>query len=125
MRSQRRIRHQLSRDAVLGEQFRDTQQSLDAIPSTVLRRITTLYAEPLVLGSFSQEPEGIELLRIVDLSAQEKPVTCGSLCHFVWRPLLGGAQITSVDGMSIAANGGKKYRFTFRITFAAPGGFNG
>jgi hypothetical protein len=113
-----RIRHQLTRDVGLGEQFRDAQQALDGIPVTVLRKVEMTYAEPMTLGGFARPPEGIEAIRVIDLSAQETPVTCGGLAHFVWKPRQGGAQIYSIDGMSVAANGGKPYRFTFRITFA-------
>jgi hypothetical protein len=125
MRAQRRIRNQLSRDVTLGEQFRDAQQSLDAIPTIVHRKLEVQYTEPLVLGGFSQQPDGIEVLRVIDLNAQETPLSCGGLAHFVWKPDKGGAHITSIDGMSVAANGGKKYRFTFRLSFTPAGGRNG
>ena len=119
-----RIRHQLAREASLGESLRDAQSSLDIVPLIVLRRVEMPYAEPMVLGGMDRSPEFIEA-RVVDLDAPEAPVNCGSLCHFVWKPAQGGAQITSIDGMSVAANSGKKYRFTFRLTFAPAGGFNG
>lgn len=126
MRTPRRIRTQFAGNTTtLGERFRDAQGALDAIPIMVLRKREMVYDEPLVLGGMERQPESIEAMRIIDLSDQEQPVHGGGLCHFVWRPNLGGAQITSVDGMSVAANGGKKYRFTFRLTFVPAGGFNG
>lgn len=120
-----RIRHQLTQDVSMGEQFRDTQQSLDVIPLVVMRRIELPYSEPLTLGNLTRSPDGIEVLRVIDLGAQETPLHVGGLCHFVWRPGKGGAQIESIDGMTVAADGGKKYRFTFRITYAPVGGLNG
>jgi hypothetical protein len=122
MRSQPRIRHQLGRDVTLGEQMRDAQKGLDVIPVTVLRKLQMRYTEPLVLGGFERSPEAIEALRVVSMADQENALLCGGMCHFAWRPNKGGAQITSIDGMSIAANGGKDYRFTFRITFEPTAG---
>lgn len=119
-----RIRHQMTGSPELGEQFRDIQRALDAIPITLLRKIETQYAVPLVLGNLMNEPDAVELIRIIDLNAPESPVTCGSLCHYVWRPDRGGVQIMAIDGMTLAAHGGKSYRFTFRLTYAAVGGFS-
>lgn len=119
-----RVRMQLTDDPKLGENFRDIQRAFDAIPIVLLRKIETEYREPLVLGSMDNEPDGIEVMRIVDLAKPETPVRVGGLCHYVWRPDRGGAQIYAIDGMTLAANGGKKYRFTFRLTYAAVGGFS-
>lgn len=120
-----RIRHQLPRDVTQGEQFRDAQRAQDSVPHQLLRKVEMIYTEPLVLSGLERSPEIIEAGRIIDLSAQEVPLHCGGLCHFVWLPNRGGAQIGSIDGMSVAANGGKKYRFTFRLTFAPAGGLSG
>lgn len=119
-----RIRYQLTKNPELGESFRDVQRAFDAIPQVMLRKVEVEFSSVLVLGNMDNEPDGIELLRIIDLSAPEKPVGCGSLCHYVWRPDKGGALIYAIDGMTLAANGGKKYRFTFRITYAPVGGFS-
>lgn len=120
-----RIRQQLLSDAALGENFRDAQRGLDYVPLVTQRKIEMLYAEPLVLGNLPVMPESIEVMRVLDLSNQERPLHSGGLCHFVWRPKQGGAFIESVDGMSVPVNGGKKYRFTFRFSFAPGGGSNG
>lgn len=119
LQQRKQIRYQLSRDTVQGEQGRDIQGALDSIPEVRLRKLTAVYTEPLTLGTFPKQPEGIELLRVVDMSAPEIPVLCGQSCHFVWQPQNGGAVVKSIDGMSVAANGGKRYRFTFRITYEA------
>lgn len=111
------IRRQLIGQADLGENFRDVQGALDAVPRTLNRTVELLYTEPMTLGNLTVSPIAIEAVRVLDLSAQEKPVACGSLCGFVWNPGQGGAKITSVDGMSPVLHGGKKYRFTFRLTF--------
>lgn len=125
MTTRRRIRQQVSTDVGLGEQFRDAQQGQDVVPLTLLRRVTMNYTEPLAIGAMKQAPEGIEAMRVIDLSSQEAVLLAGSFCNFVWRPNKGGAVVTSIDGMSIAANGGRRYRFTFRLTYAPMGGFNG
>lgn len=120
-----RIRQQLSDNPELGEQFRDVQRAFDSIPTTLIRKIEVEFQVPLVLGNLKNEPDGIELMRIIDLDAQERPVAeAGGLCHYVWRPDKGGAQLTAIEGMTLAANGGKRYRFTFRITYAPVGGFS-
>lgn len=124
MRLPIRIRYQLTKNPELGESFRDVQRAFDAIPQVMLRKIETEYTVPLVLGNLDNEPDAIELIRIIDLNSQESPVGCGSLCHYVWRPDKGGAQIMAIDGLTLAANGGKKYRYTFRITYAPVGGFS-
>lgn len=122
-RLQPRIRHQLTKDVGLGEQFRDAQKSLDRFPVEILRTVEMQYAEPMVLGGFSQPPRGIRVDRIIDMAAQETPVTaCSGLVHYVWKPQQGGAVITNISGMTTAAHGGKTYRFEFRITFAPLGG---
>lgn len=113
------MRQQLSKDPNVGEALRDTQGALDQIPIQLLRTITGLYAEPLALGSLPSKPLSVEAISVVDQADQETPVLTGSLCHCVWDPQKGGAQIKSIDGLS--ANG-KTYRFTFRITFAQGGG---
>lgn len=120
-----RIRYQLPDNPALAENFRDIQRAFDAIPIVLLRNVETQYTEPLVLGNMDNEPNGIEALRVVDLAAPETPVRdAGGVCHYVWRPDRGGAQIFAINGMSMAANGGKKYRFLFRLTYAAVGGFS-
>jgi len=83
-----------------------------------------LYSEPMVLGAVSSNPSAIEAIRVVDLSGnQEAPVIgAGGVAHFAWKPQLGGAVINSINGMTVAANGGKSYRFTFRVTYAAARG---
>ena len=118
-----RIRYQLSSDPRLGEQFRDAQQALDNVPSMIERSVEMLYSEPMVLGGFDRNPSSIEATRVVDMAAQETPVIgAGGVAHFVWKPRNGGAVITSINGMTAAGNGGKRYRFVFRITFSARGG---
>lgn len=117
-----RIRNQMPRDVQLGEQFRDAQSSLDVVPLTLLRRIEMVYSEPMVLGALTEQPESIEAIRVIDLTSQETVQLNGGLAWFIWRPDRGGAVIHSIDGMSVAANGGRKYRFTFRLTFVPPGG---
>jgi hypothetical protein len=120
-----RIRQQLLKDPDLAEQFRDVQRALDSIPTVLIRKIEVDYQEPLVIGNLTNEPDAIECIRLIDLLSQETTVLgAGGVCHYVWRPDRGGAQIMSINGMSVAANGGKRYRFTFRITYAPVGGFS-
>lgn len=126
MRSPIRIRYQLQGQPELAEAFRDVQRAFDSLPTVLLRKIDAMYyTEPLILSNLEQEPEAIELIRVFEVAAPETPVVgAGGVCHYVWLPQEGGARITSINGMSLAANGGKKYRFTFRLTYAAVGGFN-
>lgn len=119
-----RIRQQLGKDPELAENFRDVQRAFDSIPTMLIRKVDIEYQIPLVLGNLKNEPDGIELLRIIDLVSQETPVGCGGLCHYVWRPDRGGAQIMAIDGMTLGIHGGHRYRFTFRITYAPVGGFS-
>jgi hypothetical protein len=123
--NQPRIRNQLAKNVTLGEQFRDAQKGLDVIPITAMRKTEMAYSEPMVLGNLSRQPDAIEVIRVIDLQNQERSIPAGGLCHFVWLPDKGGANIGSVDGMSVASNGGRKYRFTIRLTYAPVGGFNG
>lgn len=115
----RQLRYPLSRDTEQGERARDIQGALDTIPVVFLRTVETTYSEPLTIGTLPSRPEGVELLNIVDQNGTLMPVLCGSLCAFEWKPDNGGAQVTSIDGMSVGLNGGKRYRFTFRITYKA------
>jgi hypothetical protein len=121
MRLPVRIRYQMQGAPELAEAFRDVQRAFDAIPMVILRKLETQYTVPLVLGNMQNEPDAIEMIRIIDLNAPETPVLCGGLCHYVWRPDRGGAQIMAIDGLTLAANGGKPYRFTLRLTYAAVG----
>lgn len=109
------LRQQLSINTQIGEQARDMQNALDTIPLMVTRKVTGMYREPIVLGALRAPPVAIEAIRVVD--ATETPVKCGGLCHFVYKPEQGGALINSIDGMSLALNGGKQYTFSFRITY--------
>jgi hypothetical protein len=120
-----RIRQQLLKDPELAEQFRDVQRAFDSIPTMLIRKFELEYQEPLVIGNLTNEPDGIELIRIIDLGAPESPlVGVGGLCHWVWRPDRSGAQVMSIGGMSLPFHGGVRYRFTFRITYVPVGGFS-
>lgn len=111
------IRRQFLGDAATGENFRDVQGHIDSQHRVTIRVVENIYNEPMTLGNLVAPPDAIELIRIIDLSAQETPVKCGSLVHFVWAPQQGGARVTSIDGLSQTLNGGKRYRFTFRFTY--------
>lgn len=120
-----RVRQQMLQNPEFGELFRDIQRAFDSMPTELLRKIEMMYTEPLVLGHLEQEPESIELVRIIDLANQDTPVVnAGGICQFSWLPAEGGAHIKSINGLSLAANGGKKYRLTFRLTYAPVAGFN-
>lgn len=119
----RRLRQQLGKDVQQGEQIRDTQQALDSFPVTFNRTVEMNYAEPMMLNIGKVPASGLEAIRVVDMAAQEQPVIgAGGVAHFNWKPQLGGAQITSINGMTAAAHGGKRYRFVFRVTLSAEGG---
>jgi len=113
------LRKQLFDQRDLGDHARDTQGSLDQIPRMMTKRFDEFYKEPMVLASPIEglEPESIELTRVVNLSAAETPVLCGSMIHYAWKPQLGGAVVTSIDGLTPSTT--VKYRFTFRFTFTA------
>jgi len=111
------LRKQLFDAKDLGEHARDAQHAFDSQSRSVTKTIEAFYTEPMVLGVGSEEPENIELARIINLNAQETPVSCGSMVHYNWKPELGGAQITSIDGLTPSVT--TKYRFKFRVWFPA------
>lgn len=101
----------------LGYHARDTQQIFSAIPVQEQRIVETIYNEPLVIGNLKEEPFSIKLERIINLFAPPTPVRCGSMCHFTWDPKSGGAQITSIDGLSMGFDHTVKFRFFFVVTY--------
>ena len=101
----------------LGNHARDVQDIFDKIPVVDHRIVEDFYKEPMTLSA-AEEPYCIELVRIANMFAPEQPVSASyGFVHFVWRPQLGGAQITKIGGMSVATNGTTKYRFYYRITY--------
>lgn len=116
-----RLRRQLFEDVSMGEHARDTQRALDAIPLTLLRTVEANFAPMIAVGGATRPPDAVEAIRVVDMASQETPTGAGGACDFVWRPQSGGAQVTGIPGLTVAANGGRRYRFTFRLTFAAGG----
>lgn len=118
------LRKQLFSDTNIGELARDVQQAFEQTPRMIFKTFEGLYTEPMTVLALQSPPLSVELVRVLDLAAQETPVKCGGLCHYVWSPQNGGCKITSIDGMSVAVNGNKAYRFTFRITYEpTAGGF--
>lgn len=104
-------------NAELATHARDVQELFNGVPIVELRTIESLYAEPMTLTA-AEEPFCIELVRIANTLALEQPVSaCFGMVHYVWRPQLGGAQITRIGGMSVGTNGTTKYRFYYRITY--------
>lgn len=116
------LRKQLFSDRDEGESARDTQNSFDTVPRMITKRFDSYYKEPMALGSPlpNQQPESIELVRIINLNAQETPVLCGQMVHFKWQPQQGGAVVTSIDGLSPSST--VPYRFWFRFTYTAQAG---
>jgi hypothetical protein len=117
------ITHQIGRrifkpeQAELGAHARDVQEIFNKVPVVEQRVIEALYDEPMTLQT-AEEPFCVELVRIANMFAIEQPVSaCFGMVHFVWRPNLGGCQITNIGGMSVATNGTTKYRFYYRITY--------
>lgn len=109
--------HQFSRDAISGANNRATQGVFSSMPRFETQTFDSAYVEPMALNVAGEEPQAIELVRITNLLAPESPVLCGSMCHWVFRPDLGGALILSIDGLTSAP--GSRYRFVFRITYKA------
>lgn len=105
-----------AKNEALGEHARGVQEVFDRIPVIEDRTVEQLYAEPMTLA-LDAEPLYIECPRIINLLQQSLPViACSGMVHFDWLPRQGGAVIRNISGMSVAANGGIKYRFYFRIT---------
>lgn len=97
---------------------RDSQLVLQKIPVTEHRIIEELYKEPIAMGGLKEEPFSIECVRIVNLlNAQTNVPACTGFVNFIWKPNNGGAVIQNIGGLTVAANGGTKYRFYFRITY--------
>lgn len=120
MTQQYRLKRQIfkgDQQAPLAEHARDTQQLLGQVPVTELRIVESIYTEPMVLGQLKEEPFCIELVRIVNLSAATNVVRCGGMVHFIWLPVLNGAQILSIDGLSPGFDGTTRFRFYYRITY--------
>jgi len=107
--------------ADLGDHARDVQDIINKVPVVEHRVVETTYTEPMTLAA-KEEPFCIELVRIANLRAIEQPVTaCTGMVHYVWRPQLGGAQITNIGGLGVASNAGTPYRFSYRITYRMVG----
>lgn len=105
-----------AKNEALGEHARGVQEVFDRIDVVEHRTVEQLYAEPMTLA-LTAEPLYIECPRISNLLQQNLPViACTGMVHFDWLPKQGGAVIRNISGMSVAANGGIKYRFYFRIT---------
>jgi hypothetical protein len=114
---QRQLRKQLWGKRDQTEQAGDIQGAFNAAPRIVTKTFIAAYTEPMVIGGITEQPENIILTRVVTTYRSEIPVLCGSMCHFAWKPELGGAQITSIDGLTPAP--GVTYEFTFWLTFPA------
>jgi hypothetical protein len=112
-----KLRQQLLQDQQMGELARDVQKVFDLINPCTYKKFRAFYTEPLVLGVFVEPPLCIELVRITPVVAAEQPVRCGGFCDFVYKPLKGGAIITSIDGLSPVVR--TEYDFVFKITFEA------
>lgn len=111
--------YQIQPDALSGANDRAVQNILMSMPRVSIQVLEGAYVEPLTL-TVAEDPVSIELARVVNLLQQDVPVQCSSLCHFIYRPEAGGAQITSIDGLT--SNAASRYRFTFRITYKAQNG---
>lgn len=108
-------------DVELGNHARAVQEIFNKVPVVEHRVVEATYGEPMTLKA-SEEPFCIELVRIAALRSPEIPVSaCYGFVHYVWRPQLGGAQITKIGGMDVATNGGVPYRFSYRITYRMVG----
>jgi hypothetical protein len=105
----------------LAQHARDVQEIFNKIPVVEHRMIESYYAEPMTL-LVSEEPFCIELVRIANVFALEQPVSAAyGMLHYVFRPNLGGAQITKIGGLDVPTNGTTKYRFYYRITYRMVG----
>lgn len=93
-----------------GEVLRDLdQQSGTEVKTQLLPLLEAVYAEPFYLALKAEPTGGIICLRCVS-SVGDKPVTCGSMVHFVWEAEGSRARITSIDGLSSG-----KYKFSFLV----------
>lgn len=115
------LRQQFFDKQEIGDHARDTQRAFDTIPRIFSKTLESYYSEPMTLGSpiVGEEPESIRLTRIISIVTPEKPVLCGSMVHFVWKPQLNGCLVTSIDGLSPSTT--IKYRFVFDFKFPAKG----
>lgn len=116
------LRKQIFDKPDLAEHARDTQRALSSIPRFLSKTLEAFYTEPMAIGSpiADIEPDSIELVRITSLVTPEKPVLCGDMVHYVWKPQNGGALVTSIDGLTPSTS--IKYRFRFRFEYAAKAG---
>jgi hypothetical protein len=92
----------------IGELARDLRAKLATIPRRRIVEFEGLYTEPMYVGVESN-PKALACLRVRNKAAQEAPVLCGQMVHWVWDS--GRAKINSIDGMSPGS--GLTYMFTF------------
>lgn len=106
----------ITTDLVIGANSRATQQAMMSMPRFVNLEFVSAYVEPLAVP-VQETPLCIELVRVVNTRQPSVPLLCGSMCHWAYQPLLGGALIYSIDGLTSDAS--TLYSFTFRITYKA------
>ena len=94
-----------------GEQLRDLAQSAGRGVKLGLRVVDMTYTEPMWLGNLGAKPHAIFVGNVVDLQAQDQPVSCEARAAFVWEGERTGAKITKIDGLTP----GRQYRFTFLV----------
>jgi hypothetical protein len=109
--------YQVTSDAISGGNTRAIQNTFMSQAREVTLEVDAFYVEPFVLNVGNEQPLAIRLDRIVQSVAPETPVLCGDLVHFSYRPDLGGAQITSIDGLSPSTD--ILYHFVFCVKFKA------
>ena len=108
-----RLRKLLFKDSDLGEHARDVQRLFDQVPDCEYRTFQGTYVVGMILGSLATSPRCIELVRCVGQNPST-PTGHGTAVEWVWRPELGGCQITKIDGLTASAS--TQYVFTFRVT---------
>lgn len=103
-------------DEINGANQRAVQLVLMSTPRFAFQLIESAYVEPMVINVGLEEPLSIELVRIVNKLTTD-PVLCGSMVHWMFLPQLGGAIVSSIDGLT--SDPLSSYRMTFRITYKA------
>lgn len=109
------LRKQFWKDQDLGEHVRDVQRALNKVPNTQIKVVECALTTNLTIQC-DAKPVAIEAIRI-QFKGNDTPVPShGTAVDFVWRPDLGGALITGIQGLTA---GTTVYRFTFRLTYEA------
>lgn len=104
-------------DSQASANARATQQIFMSQPRIQYLEVEGAYTEPMIIGVGPLKPLSIVLETLSDSRAPAAPCLSGGMVYWQYKPTLGGAEISSIDGLTPLT--GARYSFVFRITFRA------